>query len=303
MIEYLKSTHPDTGKERVPKVINWQQNLAKGFFQTVGPVFPKWTGQLAYKIFGTPRWRAQHKRPDALILAARVVDFPFQNEIIKCYEWGDVSASKTVLLAHGWESRGTALRMYVPDLIERGYKIIAFDALAHGDSTGKRNNLLINAQTVAALSKHYNGFYAAIAHSFGCTSILYAMEFLDKTMTINRLVFLAVPPRLLRIVENVFQMMALPDATQKAFIKIIDTRSGHPIEETDVAKASETTKNNVGKLLLIHDEYDEVTNFEAAKRVEATWKNALLLITSGYGHFRIAKNPDVIKRIIEFIND
>ncbi len=301
MIEYLKSAHPDTGKERVPKVQNWQQNLARGFFQAFGPVFPTWTGQLANKIFRTPRWRAQHKRPDVLILAARVVDFPFQNETIKCYEWGDAAASKTVLLAHGWESRGTALRMYVPDLMEKGYKIVAFDALAHGDSTGKRNNLLINAQTILALSAHYGGFYAAIAHSFGCSSSIYAMEFLDKTMVINRLVFLAVPPRLSLIVDNVFQMMALPNAAQKAFINIIDTRSGHSIEKTDVATASEATKNRVEKLLLIHDEHDEVTHIEAAKRVEATWKNALLLVTSGYGHFRIAKNPDVIKRIIDFI--
>ena len=301
MIEYLKSAHPDTGKERVPKVQNWQQNLARGFFQAFGPVFPTWTGQLAHKIFGTPRWRAQHKRPDALILAARVVDFPFQNELIKCYEWGDAAASKTVLLAHGWESRGTALRMYVPDLMGKGYKIVAFDALAHGDSTGKRNNLLTNAQTVLALSRHYRGFYAAIAHSFGCSSIVYAMEFLDKTMAINRLVFLAVPPRSRQIVEGVFKMMALPKAAQNKFIAHIDQMTGHSIEETDVATASETTKNNVEKLLLIHDEQDEVTHIDAAKRIEATWKNALLLVTSGYGHFRIAKNPDVIKRIIGFI--
>lgn len=301
MIEYLKSAHPDTGKERIPKVIHWQQTLARGFFQVFGRIFPTLTGKLAYKIFGTPRWRAQHKRPDALMLAARVVGFPFQNETIKCYEWGDAAASKTVLLAHGWESRGTALRMYVPDLMEKGYKIVAFDALAHGDSTGKRNNLLTNAQTVLALSKHYGGFYAAIAHSFGCSSIVYAMEFLDKTMTINRLVFLAVPPRSLQIVEGVFRMMALPKVSQRAFIKIIDLMAGHSIEQTDVATASETTKNNVEKLLLIHDEQDEVTHIDAAKRVEATWESALLLVTSGYGHFRIAKNPDVIKRIIDFI--
>jgi pimeloyl-ACP methyl ester carboxylesterase len=53
--------------------------------------------------------------------------------------------------------------------------------------------------------------------------------------------------------------------------------------------------------LLIHDEKDEVTNIEAATRVEERWDNALLLVTSGYGHFRIAKNPDVIRRIIDFI--
>jgi pimeloyl-ACP methyl ester carboxylesterase len=300
MIEYLASAHADTGKERLPKVQKWQQDLAQLFFKTFGNLFPRTTAKLAYSIFGKPRWRARHKRPDALILAAKIVDFPFQNETIKCYEWGDETATKTVLLAHGWESRGTALRMYVPDLTKKGYKIVAFDALAHGDSTGKRNNLLKNAQTVVALNQHYGGFHGAIGHSFGCSSIVYAMQFLDKNMAINRLVFLAVPPRLRQIVEGVFRMMALPQAAQKEFIAHIDQMTGHTIELSDVATAGKHVK--VEQLLLIHDEQDDVTHIDAAKRVEAAWGNALLLITSGYGHFRIAKNPDVIRRIIEFIH-
>jgi pimeloyl-ACP methyl ester carboxylesterase len=301
MIEYLKSEYADKGVERLPKRSNGQIRLARLFFKAFGPIFPRFTGQLAYKFFGTPRWRAQHTRPDALILAARVVDFPFQNETIKCYEWGDATASKTVLLAHGWESRGTALRMYVPDLLEKGYKIVAFDALAHGDSTGKTNNLLTNARTIVALNAHYGGFYAAIGHSFGCSSLVYAMQFLDNKMSINRVVFLAVPPRSRLIVEGVFRLLTLPEATQKAFIQHIDERAGHSIDLSDVATAAGKVK--VEKLLLIHDEQDNVTNIEAAKRVEAAWSNALLLITSGFGHFRIAKNPDVIKRIIAFINE
>jgi pimeloyl-ACP methyl ester carboxylesterase len=301
MIEYLKSEHSDTGKERLPKNSNWQLSLARSFFKVFGTIFPKKAAKMAYKIFGTPRWRARHKRPDDLILAARLVDFSFQNETIKCYEWGDAAANTTILLAHGWESRGTALRMYVPDLMKKGYKIVAFDALAHGDSTGERNNLLTNAQTVLALSKHYGGFHGAIAHSFGCASIVYAMQFLDNSMAMKRLVFLAVPPQLSKIVDGVFKMLALPKATQREFIKIIDGMSGHPIEESDIALGA--GKLAVEKLLLIHDEHDEVTHINAAKRVESAWKNAVLLITSGYGHFRIAKNPDVIRRIVDFISE
>ena len=300
MIEYLTSAHADTGKERVPQIKAWQQTLVRAFFQAFGSLFPRPTGLLAYRIFGTPRWRARHKRPDALILAARLVDFPFQNEIVKCYEWGDTDAPKTILFAHGWESRGTALRMYVPELMQRGFKIVAFDALAHGDSTGKTNNLLTNARTIAALSKHYGGFYGAIAHSFGCSSIVYAMQFLDKEMTIKRLVFLAVPPSSIKIVKDVFKIFTLPKPAQKVFIQHIEQITGHSIELSDVATTGEQVK--VEKLLLIHDEKDEVTDIIAAKRVEAAWKNALLLITSGYGHFRIAKNPDVIRRIIGFID-
>ncbi len=301
MIEYLESAHADVGKERLPKVRNWQLSIARTFFTTFGAIFPRFTAKLAYKFFGTPRWRAQHKRPDALILAAKVVDFPFKNETIKCYEWGDAAATRTILLAHGWESRGTALRMYVPDLMEKGFKIVAFDALAHGDSTGEKNNLLTNAQVIQALYAHYGGFYGAIGHSFGCSSIVYALQFLDQTMSIKRLVFLAVPPALRKIVEGVFKMLALTKATQSVFIAHIDRMTGHSIDESDVATAGK--KVNVEKLLLIHDAQDDVTHIDAAKRVEAAWDNATLLISSGYGHFRIAKNPDIIRRIIGFISN
>ncbi len=301
MIEYLESAHIDNGTEQLPRANNWQAQLGQLFFKLFGPIFPRGIAKIAYKIFSTPRWRAQHKRPDALILAARLVDFSFKNETIKCYEWGDATADKTILLAHGWESRGTALRMYVPDLIENGFRIVAFDALGHGDSTGKRNNLLTNARTIVALSTHYGGFYGAIGHSFGCSSLVYAMQFLDKNMSIERVVFLAVPPSMLKIVSGVFKMMTLPKAAQNAFIAHIDGMTGHSIEESDVATAGNMVKIN--KLLLIHDAQDEVTNIDAAHRVEAAWDNALLLVTSGYGHFRIAKNPDVIRRIIGFIGE
>ncbi len=59
----------------------------------------------------------------------------------------------------------------------------------------------------------------------------------------------------------------------------------------------------MGKLLLVHDRKDEVTTIDAAERVVTHWENAQLLMTEGYGHFRIAKNPDVIRRIVAFITN
>ena len=298
-IEYLHSTHKDKGQERVPTPKTTQLRVLSVLFNTIGRVFPVQAARFGYKIFATPRWKALHLRTDAVIDAARVVDFSFGNDTIKCYEWGDEKSERTVLLAHGWESRGTALRMYVTDLVALGFRVVAYDALAHGDSTGQRNNLLVNGRTIVALSAHYGGFYGAIGHSFGCSSIIYALEFLDIKLRIERLVFLAVPHRTIRILEGFFKMVDMPDSVKKVFLIHFEQLTGRKMLEIDVALASK--KVQVGQLLLVHDKYDDVTSIDAAERIAEHWDNAHLLVTEGYGHFRIAKNPDVIKRIVAFM--
>jgi hypothetical protein len=60
-----------------------------------------------------------------------------QNLALKCglaaTAWGD---GPPVLLAHGWESRRSHWSAIVPILAESGYRVIAMDAPAHGDSPG-----------------------------------------------------------------------------------------------------------------------------------------------------------------------
>jgi predicted DCC family thiol-disulfide oxidoreductase YuxK len=109
-IEVLKTSPPDGKEDRLPKAHNIQLSLTRLVFQTIGQVFPTKMSELAYRIFATPRWRAQHLRTDAVIDSANKVDFIFRNFKVKLYEWGNPD-DRIVLLAHGWESRGTALRM------------------------------------------------------------------------------------------------------------------------------------------------------------------------------------------------
>lgn len=298
-IEYLDSKHLDKGTENVPTIKPWQLKTVHLAFQTLGRVFPNFMAKQAYKIFSTPRWRAKHKKTDDILQAAKIIDFPFDGHIVKLYEWENERSDKIILLAHGWESRGTALRMYVNPLLEKGFKIVAFDALAHGDSDGKTNNLLTNARTIAAIYAHYCSIYGAIAHSFGCSSIIYAQQFVNNDMRLERLVFLAVPHRTRQIMDKYLNMFDIPNQVKQAVYQHIQNLTKQPIDAADIALAYPSVK--VGKLLLIHDQQDDITTIDAAERVVEYWDNARLLVTNGYGHFRIAKNPDVVRKIVDFI--
>lgn len=297
-IEVLQSEHKDGKAERVPSVKKWQLGIARLAFQTLGHVIPDAMASKAYDVFSTPRWKAKHLRTDAIIDAAKVLDFPFEGHTVKLYEWGE-KGNPIILLAHGWESRGTALRMFIPHLVKKGYQIVAFDALGHGDSTGVKNNLPTNARTIAAIIQHYGGIYGAICHSFGCSSIIYAQQYIDKSIEIEKLVFLAVPHKTKKIIDDYHQLFKLPKKIQNAFIKKVEAAAGLPVGDIDVATAHPHVQ--VKDLLLVHDRYDEITSLDAAEKVVHKWDNAKLLITEGYGHFRLAKNPDVLKRIIDFI--
>jgi pimeloyl-ACP methyl ester carboxylesterase len=297
-LEFLESKHIDKKEEPTPKASSWQLRLVRWSFQILGPLFPKYMSVKAYLIFSTPRWKARHSRTDHIIDAAKVVDFSFNNETIKLYEWGKTDAP-IILLAHGWESRGTALRMYIPLLLEKGFRIVAFDSIAHGDSTGERNNLTTNAKTIEAIIKHYGGIYGAIGHSFGCSSLIFAMQYLDSSIEIEKLVFLAVPHKVKKILDDYFAFLRVPQKVQNIFYKNAQDIYGIDIENIDAAKGIPKVK--VDRLLLIHDIKDSVTSVIAAEHFLEHWDNAKLIMTEGYGHYRLAKNPDVINRIVAFL--
>jgi pimeloyl-ACP methyl ester carboxylesterase len=297
-IETLKTNPPDGKEDRQPEGRKTLLRLTRFTFQTIGRVFPTKMSELAYRIFATPRWRAKHLRSDAVIDAAKIVDFKFRDFTVKLYEWGNPE-DRIVLLAHGWESRGTALRMYVNPLLAQGFRVVAFDSLGHGDSEGERNNLSTNAKLMAEIVQYYGGIYGCIGHSFGCSSLTYMLQHVDNQLVVERVVFLAVPHGIKKIVDDYFVFLHVPKRVQHVFYKTIENINNQPIEALDVATAYPSAK--VGKLLLVHDRFDTVTSLEAAERVVERWDNAHLLITEGYGHFRLAKNRDVIGRIVDFM--
>ncbi len=296
-VEYLKTAHVDTKIEKEKPINKWQQRYLRLRFGILGVLFPDAATNFGYKIFATPRTRAKHWKTDAVIDSAVVSDLIVNDTKIKLYEWG--AGDKIVLLVHGWESRGTALRMFVNPLLKKGFKIITFDAPAHGDSGGEQLNLVINAGVIAAIIEKFGGaFHGAIAHSFGCSCVIFALEQINPKLSIERVVLLAVPPRLPVILNNFMSRVQMPERLRKHIFKKFGDINPH-LETFDTALSE--NKIHVKKLLLVHDKQDDVTPLSTAERIENNWKNAHLIITEGFGHYRLVKNPDVVRAIVEFL--
>ncbi len=296
-IEYLQTAYVDTLPDQPvanPPILK----LVQLGFRLFGPLFPRQAAQVAYRLFSTPRIRARHKTSDYLLESARVFEFLYGKMLLKGYEWGQ--GEKSVLLVHGWESRGTALRTFVPPLLARGYRVVAFDGPAHGDSGGRRTNLIHFAGAVRAAMRQAGKVSCIIAHSFGGAATVYALANAQEDLHLDKLVLIATPNSMERVLRETIATLKLPKIVTKEFFKFIERRLKAPVQAADLEQAFD--RLSVGETLVVHDRRDPVVPFAAAEAIHAHWSNATLLVLDGYGHYRLMKNPDLTERVAAFIH-
>jgi len=272
--------------------------LVRMAFGSLGRVFPHQAGKVAYQLFTRPRIRAVHHKSDELLESARISEILYGKTILKKYEWG--AGDRTVLLVHGWESRGTALRSFVPGLLEEGYKVVAFDGPAHGNSGGKRTTFLEFAGAVRAVIKQLGTVDSIISHSFGGATTVFALTQLDPSISLNKLVLIGVPSNTQMVMNEALAFMNVPDVACKHFRAIASQQSNNLSFEMADLEAN-LGKAKVDDVLVVHDKLDRSVPFESAERIVERWDSVHLLVTHGMGHFKVMKNPKVVQMVVDFV--
>ena len=107
---------------------------------------------------------------------------------MKVWSWGE---GPTVLLVHGWNGRATQLGAFVEPLLARGYRVVAFDAIGHGESAGKQSSLPEFANCIRQIADELGGVYAIVAHSLGGAATTFALAY---GLRAERLVYVSHPP-------------------------------------------------------------------------------------------------------------
>lgn len=266
-------------------------------FNTLGIIFPAASAKLAYKFFTTPRIRARHKKSDRILESARLFEFIYGKHILKGYEWGN--GERTVLLVHGWESRGTAMRSFVPQLVESGFKVVAFDGPAHGNSAGKRTNLPHFGGSVNAIINYLGGVYGIVTHSFGGASTVFSLANINNSISVDKLILIAVPSSMENLSKEFMAMIKAPRSIAKRFNKILESKINMPLENANLNQSF--AKINVGETLVVHDRHDQVVPYSEAMAVFDSWEDTTLLVTENLGHFQLLKNPELVGKVVGFV--
>ncbi len=226
----------------------------------------------------------------------RQFDFVVDGSTLAGWEWG--SGEKSVLLMHGWNGRGTNLSSFVEPLVASGFRVVAFDAHGHGDSKGQYCYAPLFAEAAMTLAREKGDFYGLIAHSFGTCAGTVAQKL---GMRFDKVVYLST---MCWIKQRFFEFSAavgLDAAGQEEMWQVSENYFGVGLIESfhgDVAGKDFTSRG-----LLIHDEDDPEILPEQSRAMAAVWPDSELWLTKGLGHFRIIRSPQVVSRVVEFMNN
>ena len=250
----------------------------------------------AYQAFFSPS-RYELKSGDEDILArGNTYRLPFEGGELTVTTWGN--SGPTVLLMHGWGGSRAQMTGFVDPLLSAGYRVVAYDQPAHGDSDGKMTNLLEIAPTMDLILKQEGKFDAIIAHSFGTLITSYALVNRNFPPP-SRLVYFGAFNRLMDSLPRFQVISGLPDEIIDGFrIKLYENFGQDVLE----AIVHEQLAPQIDiPVLMFHDVADNVTPVEDSRAIAQVWKSARYIETEGLGHRGALQTQEIHEQVIKFL--
>ena len=255
-------------------------------------IAPGASAQLAARWFMTPRRFARPNREAVILKSAVPIAVPLNgSRIVRAWRWGE---APFVLLAHGWEGRGAQLGDFVEPLRTAGYGVVTYDAPAHGDSPGRESGPAMFGDALAAVARWFGTAHGLVAHSMGALATPWALR---RGLSVNRVVFIAPGFSPDVATQRMADVLDLPPSVLDKMRQHISTRTGRPWRSV----ADETMRGIREPMLVIHDANDKEVPIATAERWVNVSAEARLSRTTGLGHRRILRNPEVIAEAVAFL--
>ncbi len=204
---------------------------------------------------------------------------------VAAWRLGDGPAA---LLLHGWEDDHS---LWAP-LIDA---LVACDFPGHGFSEGEISYGAEWADTCIVLAAALGPVDAIVAHSAGCGPSMMATT---EGLVVDRAVLVAPPLRSGNRWQRVAARMGVPPDVAAEAQARYEARIGPDRAAFHLGDLLPTVDIDV---LLVHSTDDERMPVVATEAAAATCPRAELFIVGGANHRRTARDPDVVARIVDFL--
>jgi len=250
-----------------------------------------------YQAFFSPSQYEVKPKDREIIERGNNYRLPYETGDIAVTTWGDVNRP-AVLLMHGWGGARAQMTGFVDPLLFAGYRVVAYDQPAHGESDGKLTNILEITPTMDLIREKEGEFDAIIAHSFGTLITSYALVNRNFPPP-SRLIYFGAFNRLLDSLPR-FQVLAnLPDEIIDGLRNMMYENFGRDVLDTIV---NETMVPHIDiPALMFHDKSDNVTPVSDSRAIANTWKSAQLIETSGLGHRGALQSKEIYEKVLQFL--
>ena len=247
--------------------------------------------------FSAPRTHPNAEARERLQAGTRLHHRVHGREVV-AWSWGE---GPTVLLVHGWGGHAGQLHAFVEPLLAAGYRVVAFDAPAHGASApsrfgGKRVTFFEIAEAMRTVAADAGPLAGAIAHSGGCAVLALAMR--QGWPAPAKLAFVSPFAQPSTAFAPFGRSIGASDEAMERFVRRVEARFQRPWSDFDITGLPGLRP--VPPLLLVHDRGDREVAFAHSEAIARTWPDARLVPTDGLGHRKLLRERRVVEQVAGF---
>ncbi|WP_435748163.1 alpha/beta fold hydrolase [Microbacterium sp. PMB16] len=264
--------------------------------RTTARLSPAISGYLSYRAFFAPGPRMRVRKWDATTHSeARRRSLTVRGIEVTGYEWG--TGSRTVLLLHGWRGRASQFAPLVRELVYEGFRVVSFDAPAHGVSKGRRTDARDWVTLAEQLLAIHGPFAMIVGHSFGSLAALTAARSTVPTPAVAVIAGGAGPAAFL---DEFVREFRVDRATAQNLTTRFQRRLG--LDETAVTAQYDAAQHPLPadtSLLVVHDRTDQrMPDADSLRLHAAHGDRSRLLRTDGFGHTRVLSADATLDAVI-----
>jgi pimeloyl-ACP methyl ester carboxylesterase len=257
----------------------------------VGKRFPTLTQTWAEKILcGPTPARGEFVPKDFDAYSLEVFD-----DKIQVYSKGD--SKKTVVFVHGWSGHANNFSAFFKPYLDSGYRVVTFDHVAHGSSTGKFANLFLFIQGLRSVLRWVEADHqlaGIVAHSMGGSAVLSALG--DDHRHIPLTLLAPVVP-FFELLRSSLDNYGISQRWLQTLLDDFQMRYKMNIEHID---PKERIKSLSNPTLILQDQKDSYISLDLNKQYLPENLLGSLHTTENLGHFRLLKSPSVVTTALEF---
>jgi len=266
-------------------------------FRLVSAVSPALAARLAMRLFLTPIARPVEAEEAAFLATARSLRLATPLGRLQAYEWPGPDGASAVLLVHGWISHAARMAELILALRERGLRVVAFDAPAHGRSSGTRADLPAFRQAIDAVTAACGPFHGVVAHSFGALTT--AAWLSERTPDeLRAVVLVGMMNNIGYVFDSFSQAMALnPDVAARFRARFRARYGGDP----ESFSSDQLVAQLRLPILIVHGGIDELVPAAHADEISRRLHDGRLLLVDHLGHSAPLRDPDTVAQIGGFL--
>jgi pimeloyl-ACP methyl ester carboxylesterase len=231
----------------------------------------------------------------AFVLQCQSVSVELNDKTYTYYQRG---SGPTVILIHGLFSNLGSMAGIARDLVAQGFKVVLFDAPAHGEAIGTSTDPVEIRDLIRTIGKQFTDTHAIICHSLG---VMWALAAWNKDFRAKTLISISGLSSKKYLVDRFIEKYQIDAEIADGFIKELENRFGETVWSDFSPSERVRTIDIPG--LIIHGRNDDVVPPSHAEDLQSNWRQGRVEMIDGVGHFDVVRSPKVRQLITRYLRE